>query len=138
MYRARFLLAALIVLLWSTSLALPVMTDGPDSTYHGTLILMLGWMGLFVFQFAWLANILLMPALGLLLVERPPRTASKILGGLLLALFVSALAWDEMYYDNGTRPILSYHSGYFLWLGAVAVAAVSLFARARFNHEENP
>ena len=97
---------------------------------------MIGWLGLFMFQFGWLANLLIIPAIVLLLLRKPGRLLPRLIGGGLALLLLNALFWREMHYDNGSRPIETYHLGYYLWFLANGVAAFALLARARLHKEE--
>ena len=97
---------------------------------------MMGWLGVFVFQFGWFANVLIIPAIVLLLLRRPGGLLSRLIGGGIALLLLNALFWREMHYDNGTRPIENYHIGYYLWFLASGLAAFALLARARLHEEE--
>lgn len=128
--------AALVGLLWLGSLLAPAVEPLNDDAYPGYMILMIGWLGVFILQFGWFANVLILPAIVLLLIKRSGRRRLHLMGGSLLALSLNALFWSEMHYDNGSRPIEIYHSGYFMWFSATLIAALALFARARFQEEE--
>ena len=97
---------------------------------------MIGWLGIFAFQFGWFANILLIIGIALLLAKECRGRPSRLVAGGLLVLSMNALFWGEMYYSNETRPIETYYLGYYFWFLANVIAACALFVRARFNQEE--
>lgn len=130
------IVAAIVGLLWLGSILVPAVEPQNDSAYPGYMILMLGWLGVFIFQFGWFANLLIPPALVLLLLERSSRLLPRLIGGGLLVFSLNALFWHEMYYDNGSSPIEVYHPGYFMWFLANLIAALALFARVHFQEED--
>ncbi len=121
-------LAALWLALWLGSLALPVAIMGRhiDDIYRGWSILMIGWMGAFVLQFGWFANLAFLLAVGMLAFSRKRTLWASVLTFPLVAATVDALFWHEIDGDNGPAQIQSFGVGYYLWFAAMIGAAASL------------
>ena len=127
----RKLLAAALALGWAISLALPVAVtgSGPDDVWPGFAVLIIGPLGVLVMQFAWFANLLLVPALIFLIQKRPPRVLGIVFSVLLVLLALNALTWDRIHGDNAEAMSLHYGAGYYLWLGVVLGTAAALLLR---------
>lgn len=127
----RKLLAAALAVGWAISLALPVAVtgSGPNDVWPGFAVLIIGPLGVLVMQFAWFANLLLVPAIIFLVMKRPPRVLGIIFSALLVLLALDALTWDRIHGDNAEAMILHYGAGYYLWLGVVLGAATALMLR---------
>ena len=136
----RKLLAAALAVSWLISLMLPVVVTGPlpDEVWPGYAVLLLGPLAVMVMQFAWFANLLLVPALILIARERPPLGPSIAVAVVLALLALNALTWDRVYGDNTDAMIQSHGSGYYLWLGTMLAAAAALVARAVAARKEEP
>ena len=122
------MLGAAWLLFWVVSLATPVAIMGPlpDNVFPGWSILMVGWLGVFVLQFGWFANLVFVACCTLIgFGIGGPRTRFALSIG-LSALAINALFWREMYGDNGSAPILSFGLGYYLWFIAMFGAAATL------------
>ena len=136
MIRLWRLAALLLALAWCVSLALPVATFGPgaDETWAGWAVLMLGWLGFMLGQFAWLANFLFIAALILMSLRRPPLVWSIVIGAATSLLALHALSWTWVYRNEGpaTAPsaVLGYGAGYYLWIAATVAAGAVLCAAA--------
>ena len=136
MIRLWRLAALLLALAWCVSLALPVATFGPgaDETWAGWAVLMLGWLGFMLGQFAWLANFLFIAALILMSLRRPPLVWSLVIGGATSLLALHSLSWTWVYRNEGpaTAPsaVLGYGSGYYVWIAATVAAGALLCAAA--------
>jgi hypothetical protein len=118
---------------WAASLALPVarLGDGAGELWQGWTVLMLGWLGFFLGQFAWLANLLFATALVLLVRGRPPLVWGIMIGVLTSMLAAHALSWTSVYREGGsTAPVLSYGSGYYVWIAVIFAAGAILCAAA--------
>src|SRR5688500_15505787 len=117
----RKLLAAALAVSWVISLMLPVVAAGPlpDDVWPGYAVLILGPLAVLAMQFAWFANLLLVPALILLARQRPPLVPSIAIAAVLALLALNALTWDRVYGDNSDAMIQSYGAGYYLWLGVM-------------------
>jgi hypothetical protein len=115
--------------LWGLSLALPAVVTNPighDDVGYGWMILMTGWLGPFIGQFAWLANVLFFFVLRFL---RRGWSDNGLPG--LSAIFtglgaVNALFWRRMFFDSGYEPIVRHGAGYYVWLIAMFGGAGSL------------
>ena len=121
--------ALAVIGLWAASLLLPAVQPAQDDIYPGYRMLYLGWMGVFDLQFGWLANPLLLLATVLLVIEGASKWLVKSTGVLLGILLLDALTWREMYYDEGTRPLIAYFAGYYCWVVAVGLGAAALIAK---------
>jgi hypothetical protein len=118
---------------WAASLALPVATfgEGSGELWYGWTMLLLGWLGFFLGQFAWLANLLFAAALVLLARGRPPLVWGMMLGALTSMLAVHALSWTKVHRTGGgTVDVLAYGSGYWLWVAVTFAAGAALCAAA--------
>jgi hypothetical protein len=119
---------------WAASLALPVATFGEaqGELWYGWTVLVLGWLGFFLGQFAWAANLLFAAALVLLVRGRPPLVWGLMIGVLTSLLAAHALSWTTIYQTGGgTASVLAYWSGYYLWVlvtfaGGAALCLASL------------
>src|SRR3569833_1519299 len=120
---SRRFIGAAILILWAATIALPGFSSCRPGYDHvgGWFLLAFGWMGLIVFQPAWLANFFIVGAgIALFFRYRPPVLIGVLAGGLAACAW-GFKAWAD---DTGDAPICHYHAGYWLWL---AVAAVVLF-----------
>jgi hypothetical protein len=122
-YRQLFGVVALLI--WITSLALPVETDcGFQNANAGYLILLTGWLGPLGGQFGWYANPFMLWAIGRLLFNKRPGVIPAIIS---LGLALSALAWKTTPTDNGYNTICNRHLGFYVWIAcAVFLAIVAL------------
>ncbi|HZG46668.1 MAG TPA: hypothetical protein VEZ41_10475 [Allosphingosinicella sp.] len=134
MKTSRRTISIILGLGWAASLALPVATlgDGQGELWYGWTVLLLGWLGIFLGQFAWIANFLFAAALLLLVRGRPPLVWGMMIGVLTSLLAAHALSWTTIYQTGGgTAPILAYWSGFYLWvlvtfLGGAALCVASI------------
>ena len=124
----RIVVVVAIAGLWLVSLILPAALAG-DEIVRGFHVLLIGAVGILMLQFAWLANLLLVPAVILLALDRGTRRWRIGIAVALVLLALNALTWNRMYYDNSSVPV-QWMSGYYVWLAAMALAACALFARA--------
>ena len=127
--RGRRLLVAAVGLVWALSLCLDVVRlggDQPRTDGPGLLVLALGWLGIFVGEFDWLAN----PALIFLMLivwddEHYPRVSWLLLGTVMTFLIKNVFrnSWT-----NGTAPdplpIESFGFGFYFWMAALAFGFV--------------
>ena len=114
---------------WAASLALPVATfgNGQGEIWSGWTVLMLGWLGFFLGQFAWIANFLFAVALIMLVRGRPPLVWGMMVGVLTSSLAAHALSWNDVFRTGGgTMPVLSYGPGYDLWIVVTLAAGLAL------------
>jgi hypothetical protein len=108
------------LLLYAISLTMPafvIRSEGPfDEMRYGYEILLLGWLGLFVGQMAWSANLLL-PAILLAIHFRHPRAAAG-LAAIAAAIGLQALLVDRLPRNEaGVNDLVVDHlgSGFYLW-----------------------
>lgn len=128
--RVRRILTLAILALWLASLAFPVFQIGPERGGTGIGFLLFGWMGLLIGEWTWIGNPFLLLAGALLWARRDfPRTF--LLCAIVLGVVVLAETFRSSIVDNEggiERDITAKLAGFYLWTGAVGVAAVvSLF-----------
>jgi hypothetical protein len=134
-------IALVLGLGWAASLALPVATfgDAHGELWYGWAVLLLGWLGFFLGQFGWIANLLFAATIILLVRGRPPLVWGLMIGVLTSLLAAHALSWTSIYQTGGgTAPIMAYWSGYYLWVLVTfaAGAALCLAALNDVRHAE--
>jgi hypothetical protein len=89
---------------------------------------LLGWQAMFVGNFGWLANPLLLLSLLFVLMHRWGLAAVSAALGLLLALQSLMLLGERIIADEGgvTHMVLSrVHAGFYLWLMSIVIVAVA-------------
>lgn len=98
-------------LLWVISLTLVVFhtNQGPVMGYW---VLITGWLGFALFQFAWYANLL--ELLGVLLMQRHPNRAMLLA---VIGVFVAGQAFwfDEIPGQRSNMQIVGLGAGFWLW-----------------------
>ena len=115
--------------LWFISLALPSVGWGKPPLGFGIQILFLGALGMIYGQFAWLANVFILPPIGLIFFDKPRYLG--IFEG-IIALSLLWLGWQaihikEITTSDGTFPMMT-GPGYYIWLGAVIIQSLVLLA----------
>jgi hypothetical protein len=119
-------LATLWLVLWLASLVFPAVTTGPrpGDVAFGLHILGTGWIGILIYQFGWLANVVFL----LILVQLYGRHGHNIFDvSLALAMVIpvtQALMWRKI--QSGGPAIQSFGPGYYFWLAAMIGAAVTI------------
>ncbi|HPQ94267.1 MAG: hypothetical protein KDI44_04160 [Thiothrix sp.] len=110
-------------LAWVFSFFLPVFHTATDSI-DGYWVFISGWMGLVVFQFAWLAN-LLIPA-AVILMHRAPIWAALIAS---LALLTATQAfWFEFIPDSvHSIPVTGLGEGFWFWYASIVLMGIGVF-----------
>lgn len=123
----RIILILIWAVLWFVSLSLPVVMNGnPEHHWPGVIVLMLGWMGLFSFQFGWLANLTFWGT-GVLSVIKDAPVAVRVGAALFqIGLGIDALFWDTVADEGGVQKIDAFGSGYYVWLFVMFGSAVAL------------
>lgn len=137
--RERLLFLGICLFFYAIALVLPalVFQDESDATWLGIMVLTLGWMGVLLGQFAWLANIPLLIGMILLLCRRWIGTLVCIIIATLLALHSFALYQQKIPANEASTHylILDYLGvGFYFWLlsiVSVGVSAIILRKRER-------
>ncbi|HPE59966.1 MAG TPA: hypothetical protein PLB10_06475 [Thiolinea sp.] len=108
---------------WVFSFFLPVFHTAGGSI-DGYWVFISGWMGVVVFQFAWLAN-LLIPA-AVILMHRAPIWAALIAS---LALLVATQAfWFEFIPDSvHSIPVTGLGEGFWFWYASMVLMGIGVF-----------
>lgn len=128
--RTRRLIGGGFLLLWIVTLFLPVARSGDMA--HGYEMLMMGWLGFIMLQFAWFGNLLFFVLLGFLTFERRPLAwLMRVLAVALLACVVDALFWRNIPTDASDGPITEYAIGYYLWIVCMTGLAGWAMSRTR-------
>ena len=114
-------------------------TQKSDPVWPGWQILLMGWLGVLVGQFAWLANPLWLG--GLIFFALRKWTVALILSGLAilptfntLTMFVTELPADEG--GMNTFHLVRLRIGFYLWLASLAVLFVGAFVMKRRSAEQ--
>lgn len=118
--------AAFLSLTWLCSLLLPVFYTATPETWAGWQVAALGWMGAFVFQFGWYANLVLPIAIVLIARKSDTMWVNFLTAALLIGPGCHALQWKSMQADGPPVAIRSFGMGYYLWLTAVFGSATTL------------
>ena len=107
--------------LFGLALMTPALFFEARDSMLGFVALLIGWLGLFVGQFAWFANLFWGLGLLLLLLGRPRGAIVVIACGFLIALHTFAVIGKELPGDEGgvTRMVVSGAGpGTYLWLSS--------------------
>ena len=127
------LVSITLAILWIVSLFIPVaaqQTYGGPSWVRGWELLTIGWMGPFIGQFGWFANILIWITLACLARTVGPSEGFTFwLAGSLLLLTINSAFWSTIPDSAGRHPIVAFGAGYYLWMCAVGVSGVALILR---------
>ena len=135
--RLRYSLAALAAGLWIASFFLPAVETG-QGWHIGWQIAVAGWAGPLAMQFGWYANLLIIPALGMLALGEPRGDFDSIakLGLALFLLWANTLFWADIPLDNGRHEILARGAGYYAWMAAMLIAWLGLFVLGRLGRAD--
>jgi hypothetical protein len=133
----RQIIGGIALALWLASLALPVETDcGQRYADAGYLILMIGWIGVFVGLLGWYANPFMLGLILVLLLDKRPSIIAALIG---LGLALTALWWTRTPTDNGYSTICAHHTGFYVWIAcAVLLAAVALVEWPGYMRKKYP
>ena len=98
--------------------------------YH---IAAIGWAGPLIGQFGWYANLVMIPALGVLALGDPREDFDAIskLGLVLFLLWVNTLFWSELRYDARHYEIMARGPGFYSWMAALLATWLGLFIIGR-------
>ena len=124
----RLLVLALSLLLFIAACATPglhgLKNGVEDNTLWGITLFLVGWSAIFVGQFAWFANPLMLLAWVLLLCRCWRLSALAAVVGTLIALHTIAFLHRELSADEGDVNHVVFSSlgiGFYLWLGAFLI-----------------
>ena len=97
--------------------------DNPESWSASWLLLLIGWMGLYVGVFAWLANPLLV--LSWMLCLRGKHGAALIVSTAAVLFALSFLLHSTIVADEAPtyKAVTGYGVGYWLWLASMLIMA---------------
>jgi hypothetical protein len=129
--RERLIVLGISLFFYIIALCTPALIfqgGGDDATWPGFMVMTLGWMGLLVGQFAWLANIPLLIGMILLLCRRWIGTLVCIIIATLLALHSFYLYRQKIPADEAsTRYLILDHPGvgFYFWLFSIVALGIS-------------
>lgn len=118
------------ILLYSVCLAFPAYSvEGPEGprVVHSLLELAIGWLGIFYGIFDWLANPLLLLTWILLALRHYKRAVAAAFASTIFAAFFFARTTIVISEAPTYGRILSYHTGYWLWLASSILALLTSY-----------
>jgi hypothetical protein len=122
-------LAALWAALWGAAICLPSAFLAPPQggMLPGLALLVTGWAGYSVGQFAWFANLPFLVALGLILGRSTSTLFNSIVAGLIIGLASDAWLWRAFYGEvSPTLIVKAFGPGFYSWIAAMYGAALTL------------
>jgi hypothetical protein len=130
--RVRYSITLAAAALWIASFFLPAVRTG-QGWQMGYQIAAIGWAGPLAGQFGSYANLVVIPALGVLALGDPREDFGEIskLGLVLFLLWVNTLFWSELRYDARHWEILARGPGFYSWMVALLAAWLGLFILGR-------
>ncbi|MCP3734660.1 hypothetical protein M9979_07220 [Sphingomonas sp. RP10(2022)] len=128
---ASVLFGVVAAVLFVASLALPVATAQQTqglTTITGLNLLLIGPLGALNGQFGWFATPCLAVAIYATVTRRPCLSGrGRVIVILAMGIaLIDALFWTDYPNDGGPGPIVSFGTGYYLWIAAVVVGALGL------------
>jgi hypothetical protein len=114
------------VLLFVIACATPAMVFDKE-TWPGIQVLVLGWQGAFLGQFAWFANAFWFLALLLAFLRRWFLTVAATFVTLLVALDALSFPGTTVPLDEGfvnTMVFKSYHIGFYFWMASIGIIGI--------------
>jgi hypothetical protein len=141
-WKPRLLALGLSLLLYALACALPVLDflkeDGsptPESPMLGFVLLFIGWLGILIGQFAWLANLGWLLSMILLLLRRWVASLVTTVLTMLVALHTFALFTQRVPANEAATDYLRLQQvkiGFYVWLVSFLVIGISaLILRSR-------
>jgi len=117
---------AVSLFLFLLACATPAMVFDKE-TWLGIQVLVLGWQGFFLGQFAWFANLFWLLSLLLVLLRRWVLALVATLLAILVALdalsfFGTKVPLDEAFVN--TMVFHSYHLGFYSWVASIAAVGI--------------
>jgi hypothetical protein len=129
--KARLIVLAVSIVLFALACASPTLiflrNGTSDETWAGYMVLLLGWLGPFIGQFAWYANPVLFVGMITFLVRQWVATIVLIALSLLMAantflLFFQGVPADEAGVNMLTLQNL--HIGFYLWIASILTIGI--------------
>ncbi|NOK00695.1 MULTISPECIES: hypothetical protein [Myxococcus] len=136
---------ALSAILFVLGCALPAVVlyntgSRQEDSMWGVSLLLVGWLGVFVMQWGWFANPLLLLTLALLLMGK--YRGAFWVGVVTVLVGLSTLSWylhsipaDEAVSPDRQLELLYPTLGYFFWMGSLLVGPASAFILAKKEAE---
>ena len=118
------------LLLYVIACATPAMVFDKE-TWRGIEVLVIGWQGVFLGQFAWFANGFWFLSLLLAFFRRWILTLAATLVSLLVALDALSLVGTKIPLDEGfvnSMIFQSYHIGFYFWMASIGIVGFGALA----------
>ena len=140
---ARFIVLAVSLVLFALACASPTLiflrNGTSDETWAGYIVLLLGWLGPFLGQFAWYANPLLFVGMITFLVRQWVATIVLIALALLMAANTCLLFFQEVPADEAGVNMLTLqnlHIGFYLWIASILTIGIGAIILWRLEAPE--
>jgi hypothetical protein len=129
--RARLLLCVPALLLYFVACGLPALRLANGDVWSGGKMLGLGWLGVLLGQFGWLANFFWLGSMVFTLRGRPMIALGLAVIAAAIGLHMLALPGTEISLDEGgvnKTQATALAPGAWVWMAALAAAALGAFA----------
>jgi len=140
---ARFIVLAVSLVLFALACASPTLiflrNGTSDETWVGYMVLLLGWLGPFIGQFAWYANPLLFVSMITFVVRQWVATIVLIALTLLMAANTFLLFFQEVPADEAGVNMLTLqnlHIGFYLWIASILTIGIGAIILWRLEARE--
>jgi hypothetical protein len=138
-WRGRFLVLAITMVIYLIACSTPALefNDADDPIYFGFRIVVIGWLGAFIGQFAWFANLFLLVSIFLLLFRWWISTFVSSVLALLMALQTFLLFSQKVPANEAATRYIELQSlkiGFYFWLASllcIGIGALILRNRER-------
>lgn len=117
-------------LCWVASLFFPALVLDTGQSVMGYWVLLTGWMGVTFFQFAWIANLLIV--LAVVLMYRFP-IRSTLAAALALLIATQAFWLTEIPGHMSNNQVISHGMGYWLWYFSILCIGLGVVLGADEN-----
>jgi hypothetical protein len=117
---------AITLFLYLASLTMPAIALEGNQKHYGWAILIYGWFGLLKGQFAWLANLLLLPAVVAFVTRQNLAACLLALGCVALGLLARNTLALPTSIGNESR-VVGFSVGYYFWMGSFVALFIGAF-----------
>jgi hypothetical protein len=136
--RGRIVVLTISVFIYAISCALPALefNDPENPVYFGFHVLIIGWLGTFIGQFGWFANLFLIVPVFLLLIRRWVGAFVGAMLSLGIALLSLMLFHQNVpANEGGTREIQLQHLriGFYVWLASMVSLGLGALILRQFD-----
>jgi hypothetical protein len=130
-----FVTLALSIVLYLSSLTVPAINLEGGQQHYGFAILLYGWFGVLKGEFAWCANLLLLPGLVALLTRQNLAACVVAIGCIVLGLLALRTTSLPTSLGNESR-VIGFTIGYYLWIGSFVVLLVGAFKAGMASRQQ--